>query len=395
MKVTEPRSLEMTELIRGQRAGWALERPFYTDPALFEREMERVILRQWLYAGHISRIPHPGDYFTYQVGAEPFLILRGDDGEVRALLNVCRHKGAKLCLEGSGSVRKLVCPYHQWLYDTDGALLRARHMPAGFDPAEFSLHRAHVRSTDGLIFLCLAETPPPFPAPPPEVMRPYELETAKVAHHAAYHVRANWKIVLENFQECYHCGTVHPEYTALMAGARSSYLSREEEIAEAGRTREQLRVDLAGLGLDPHSPRLQFRQDACTQSLDGRPVAPLMGAHRDYDGTMVPVWIGWTFEMEACPDHVTTFRFTPLAADLTHVEVEWLARGDAVEGTDYDRERLTAFWKITGEQDWAICECVQEGVASRFYRPGPLSDAEGGPRRFLSDYLAQMEAPEG
>ncbi len=121
MKVIEPLSLDMTELIRGQRAGWALERPFYTDRALFELEMERVILRQWLYAGHVSRIPRPGDYFTYQVGTEPFIILRGDDGEVRALLNVCRHKGAKLCLDGAGSVKKLVCPYHQWLYDTDGA----------------------------------------------------------------------------------------------------------------------------------------------------------------------------------------------------------------------------------------------------------------------------------
>src|SRR5437588_3594148 len=122
---------DLGRLIAARRPGWALERRFYTDPALFELELERLFFRQWLYAGHASRIPNPGDYFTYQVGQEPLLLIRGDDGKVRALFNLCRHKGSRICLEECGTVRKLVCPYHQWVYERDGRLLQARHMPEG------------------------------------------------------------------------------------------------------------------------------------------------------------------------------------------------------------------------------------------------------------------------
>jgi Rieske 2Fe-2S family protein len=151
---------------------------------------------------------------------------------------------------------------------------------------------------------------------------------------------------------------------------------------------------VARLGLDPDAPRLPFRGGNRTQSLDGRPVAPLMGTHRDYDGTMLSTWITDTLELEANPDHVVAFRFTPLAPQRTDVEVSWLVRGDAVAGRDYDRDRLTKFWEITGEQDWRICEVVQEGVNSRYYRRGPLSRAEHGPGSFLQRYLAQLSGVE-
>jgi Rieske 2Fe-2S family protein len=160
--------------------------------------------------------------------------------------------------------------------------------------------------------------------------------------------------------------------------------------AQSGRSREERRAEVARLGLDPDAPRLPFRSGCRTQSMDGQPVAPLMGTHRDWDGTMVSTWIGDTFEMEANPDHVTVFRFTPLAPALTNVEVTWLVRGDAVPGRDYDRDRLTQFWKITSEQDWHICEVVQSGVTSRFYRPGPLSGPEDEPAQFLERYLAWL-----
>jgi Rieske 2Fe-2S family protein len=148
---------------------------------------------------------------------------------------------------------------------------------------------------------------------------------------------------------------------------------------------------MRSFGLAPDRPRFLFRKNACTQSMDGQPVAPLMGAHQGYDGTMMGLWIGWTFEMEANPDHVTTFRFTPVEAQRTNVEVNWLVRGDAVEGRDYDLEKLIAFWKITGEQDWDICEVVQEGVRSRHYRPGPLSRAEWDSNDFLREYLRRLQ----
>jgi len=378
------------ELIAAQRAGWGLDRAFYTDPAIFALEMERVVAPGWLFVAHESRIPRPGDYITYQVGDEPLILIRGHDGRVRALFNLCRHRGSKICREPCGTVKKLVCPYHQWVYETDGRLISARLMPDEFDAGEFGLLPARVHVYEGLVFLSLADEPLPFPAPEKPWLAPYDLGHAKVAHVAAYDVRANWKIVVENFLECYHCTTVHPEYSRAMAGVGSSFLSREEAAREAGRDHEATRAEVARLGLDPDAPRLPFRHGVCTQSLDGRPVAPLMGRHRDYDGTMLGLWITDTLEMEANPDHVVAFRFTPLAADRTDVEVSWLVRGDAVEGTDYDRERLIPFWKITGEQDWSICEAVQAGVTARHYRPGPLSRAEHGSRAFLQRYLARL-----
>src|SRR2546423_431830 len=164
---------ELPSLIAAQEPGWALERPFYTDPALFEVELEWLFFRQWLYAGHESRIPNPGDYFTYQVGQEPLFLICGDDGEVRALFNICRHKGSRICLEKCGTVRKLVCPYHKWVYERDGRLLHARYMPDDFDRAAFSLRPAQVHLYDGLIFVCLSASPPPFPTPPRDWIAPY------------------------------------------------------------------------------------------------------------------------------------------------------------------------------------------------------------------------------
>src|SRR5207248_7070644 len=187
-------------------------------------------------------------------------------------------------------------------------------------------------------------------------------------------------------------GKVHPEYTRVMAGAGSSFLSQEETAVQSGRSVEDRRELGQQLGLAADRPALPFRRGACTQSLDGQPVAPLMGTHRDYDGAMIGFWIGWTVEFEANPDHVCAFRFTPLEVERTDVEVNWLVRGDAVEGVDYDRQRLIEFWKITGEQDWRICEVVQTGVRSRHYTPGPLSQGERFAAAFLKEYLEALAA---
>lgn len=168
---------------------------------------------------------------------------------------------------------------------------------------------------------------------------------------------------------------------------------RSRPLSPGGSNGPHLRSSASICGSpNPPLPRLPFRRGACTQSLDGLPVAPLMGTHRDYDGAMIGFWIGWTVEFEANPDHVCAFRFTPLEVERTDVQVSWLVRGDAVEGVDYDRQRLIEFWKITGEQDWRICEVVQTGVRSRHYTPGPLSSGERFAAAFLKEYLEGLAA---
>lgn len=383
---------DLDTLLKAQLPDHALSGPFYTDPDLFALELGRLFYRDWLFAGHVSRIPTPGSYFTYRIADESLIIIHGDDGAIHAVFNVCRHKGSLLCLSECGTAKRLVCPYHQWVYATDGRLLAARHMPESFDREPYGLHRAHIHLYDGLIFVSLADAPPPFPDVNHAWFSPYRFAEAKVADIAVYDVKANWKVLVENFLECYHCGVVHPEYTRVMAGAASSYLSQEEIVTQAGRTSQEAREADMGLGFAEDRPAMQFRRGVCTQSLDGQPVAPLMGDHREYDGSAISAWIGWTLEIEGNPDHVAAFRFTPRTVDLTEIQVTWLVRCDAVESRDYDRERLTEFWKITGQQDWDICEIVQRGVRSHHYTPGPLSNGERGPKLFLREYLTRLAA---
>ena len=137
------------------RARWhrGLNRPFYRDPAIFELDMERVIKPNWLFVGHESQILEYGDYFTHRVGDSSLIIIRGRENHISALHNVCRHRGSVICTEETGNAKRLVCPYHQWTYDTEGNLLNSRLMPEDFDTTLFSLHRAHVRIVEGLIFV--------------------------------------------------------------------------------------------------------------------------------------------------------------------------------------------------------------------------------------------------
>src|SRR5436190_1957262 len=123
----------LKQLIARRRPGWSLEKPFYSDPGIFAADLERVFRRNWLFAGHTNRIPRPGDYFTHEFGGDPLVFIRGDDGEVRGLFNMCRHRGSRICLEAAGHVRTLVCPYHQWTYEKDGKLAAALSMPDDFD----------------------------------------------------------------------------------------------------------------------------------------------------------------------------------------------------------------------------------------------------------------------
>ncbi len=380
------------QLLHEQKDGWTLARPFYRDPSIFEREMGCIFSREWLFVGHISRVPQPGDYFTYQIGSEPLIIVRGQDGAIHAVWNVCRHRGSLICLEPCGSIKKLVCPYHQWVYDTDGSLLAARQMPADFDRTAFGLRAARVQVWEGFIFVNLSPDAPDF-VPPHEasMYTVHDLAGAKICCREEYLVRANWKIVLENFVECYHCGTVHPEYSRAMAGASTSFLSPGDAEAQANCTFAERKAKIAALGLNPALHYFLLRPGFDTQSMDGKPVAPLMGTYPAYSGMTWCSWVGWTMEMEASPDYAAVFRFTPLSATETHVEGTWLVRGDAVEGVDYEPERVAAFWKTTGQQDWDICEIVQRGVESTHFVPGMLSVAEAGPREFLISYRQRMQ----
>ncbi len=361
-------TVRLHDLIERRRPGFGLDRVFYTDPAIFEVDLERVYLRHWLYVGHVSSIPNTGDFFLYEIGGESIIIIRNEIGAVNALFNVCRHRGSRICLEERGTVRRLVCPYHAWVYGTDGALIQARHMPETFDPSAYRLQSCHVRVVEGLIFICCAETPPPFEAVARDIadfFGPYDLERTQPAFRVRHAIAANWKIVAENFFECYHCSHTHPEFCSVMSYGRATDSSRvaREQAAFVAEWEAQAQREGWRTGGVPISDttvhqiqRTPIRRGYLTQSKGGMPVAPLLGRLRTYDGAVTAIQIYPLIWLLACSDHAMLSRFTPLGPQATELELTWMVRSDAVAGRDYDPEQVSWLWRVTAEEDKTICE---------------------------------------
>jgi Rieske 2Fe-2S family protein len=394
---------DLTNLLRNREPGKTLPQEFYLDGGLFEEELSRVFHANWLFAGHSCEIPEPGDYFLLPVGREELIVLRDKEGNVRAHFNVCRHRGSRIATEPRGRSRSLVCPYHQWAYKLDGCLANARLMGEGFDADEYRLRSAAVRELAGLVFVCLAPEPPDFDAFFEDVepqLRPHGLERAKVAVRHRYEVRANWKTLVENNRECYHCRVSHPEFCMSNYDLGLPGDTRSDEGFDATLQREYDRW--RDLGLAPEevsfpggSPyrvsRLPLKEGFLTESLDGGLVAPLMGDLTDPATGSLRIITLPNFWAHANCDYAMTTRLLPAGPDLTHVEVCFLVREEAVEGVDYDPERVAAVWRATCEQDWELCENNSAGIKSVAYEPGPFSEVtESSVESFVRWYLDQL-----
>jgi len=390
---------ELSQLIDQQRERYALAREFYTDPDIYERDIERIFLRSWLYAGHQSEIPNPGDWFLFEFAGESVIIARSMAGEITAMLNVCRHRGSRICLEQKGCSKRLICRYHGWTYDLDGTLVGASRMGDDFDKSGIALKRLHVELLDGMIYVNFAEQPSSFSPVREglaECLRPYDLANARVAHRQSYPIAANWKLAVENYCECYHCAPAHPEYSRGHSLAHQGM--RKGELHDAVMARaaacglsdqavNHLYLDAPGFGADFGYDRYPLIRGHLTGSEDGKPVAPLLGSIRDYDGGATDLQVGPVlFGLMYC-DYVVLYRFTPLTQHTADCDITWLVRGDAEEGRDYDRDKLVWLWDVTTHADKAIIERNQQGVNSRYYVPGPLSTMESYTWKFLSWYL--------
>lgn len=391
-----------TQLIAEHQPGSALARAFYTDPDLYQRELELFVLPHWLCVGHLSQIPDPGDYFLFEIAGESIIVQRREGGEIGALANVCRHRGSRVCYEARGNAKTLVCPYHGWSYSLDGKLRSARHTKPGFDKSRFELKAVHCRVVQGLILVCLAEEAletNSLEAMAEKVIGPYNWADAKVAHRAAWTLAANWKLGVENYLECLHCGPAHPAYAKLHSNQqppwKNEQLRSDMHAAAQAMGIEILNEDrwasAAPVGEEAMlCSRAAMYPDAVTGSRDGGPVAPLMGQFTAYDGGATFFHIGPTSYFLAYPDYGVIYRFSPQSLQETEMEVIWLVRGDAVEGVDYELDRLVWLWETTSAEDKLIIEKNQAGVNSRFYQPGPYSQVERNTERFVEWVLAAI-----
>ncbi len=389
-----PEPLDLASLIDGCRPGWTLPGRFFTDPDLYRIDLERIWLRGWLFAGHSCEIPNPGDYFLLNLDRESIILIRDDSGRIRALHNVCRHRGSLICDAGSGHAPRLVCPYHQWTYRPNGELIACRGMHDELDKSQFGLKPVAVEEVAGLIYVSLAETPSAF-GPAREMFeplaRPQGFDRARVAKVADYLVNANWKLVWENNRECYHCNLNHPQYIKANFDHYNSDDTTprlREQMVEAS---ARLEPKWAAAGITPRKEtgmtlfpdavrniwfsanRTPLVDGYLSETMDGRMVAPLMGDYPDADvGTLRMRSLPNFWNHSSC-DHGVSTRLLPMGPRQTAIRVWWLVDRNAVEGRDYDLTKLMPFWQLTSEQDWEICERQQRGVETSAYEPGPYS----------------------
>jgi phenylpropionate dioxygenase-like ring-hydroxylating dioxygenase large terminal subunit len=412
MARTQPASLpddahlddQIAELIARQPKGCSLLQEFYSDPDIYERDIERIFLRRWLLAGHEDRTANPGDWFLFEVAGESVIIVRGKDGNLRALMNVCRHRGSHVCYEKSGNAKLFVCPYHAWSYDLDGTLKAARHMGKDIDKAAFGLKPIHLRLIEGLIFVNFSDDPIATTELERNLhasLRPYVSKGARIAARETFTFKANWKLAVENYVECYHCRSSHPEYSELHANELPVEDGKLVELTQAmHRKAGTFGVDIpasdhwatptASGEEGTLTARYALYEGFLTGSQGGKPVAPLMGDFVDYDLGVTYIHMGPTCFIITYPDHVVLFRFLPVSADETELELIWLVHPDAKADTDYRHDTLTWLWVVTSIADKKIVENNQRGIDSRFYEPGPYTPMEVDAIRMSEWYLNEI-----
>ncbi|GAA4225879.1 Rieske 2Fe-2S family protein [Streptosporangium album] len=332
----------------------------YTDERLFALEQEHIFESMWFCAVRASDLGRPGAFRTVQVGRESVLVTRARDGSVRAFLNVCRHRGARLRTEESGEVKRAFqCPYHAWTYDLDGRLVAAPNLTRmpDIDRVEYGLINVHVREWLGYVWVCLAGEPPSFEADvvgevrtrlgDEELIGNYGVDALAVGRRIVYDVKANWKLIVENFMECYHCATIHPELTEVLPEFAGGYAAQS----------------FVGHGA-------RFGEDVQGFTVDGSEgVERIPGVSEDQDRRYYAITIKPQVFVNLVPDHVIIHRMFPLAVDRTVVECDWLFREDVVaEGRDLGPS-VELFHRVNA-QDFEACERCQPAMSSRAYARG-------------------------
>lgn len=391
------------DMLQARTRNFSLPQPFYNDARLFALDMQEIFEKEWLFAGMTCEIPTKGSFMTLDVGSNPIIIVRGNEGQVHAFHNVCRHRGSRLCVKDKGKVAKLVCPYHQWTYELDGRLLFAgSDMGSDFDLASYGLKPVNVKTAGGFIFINLSENPPAiddFLATLEHYLEPYQMDNVKVAVESSIVEQANWKLVIENNRECYHCNGAHPELLNSLQEfddtedprATPAYKSLVER-KQADWDNEQVPWQLKRFGKRNRLTRTPLLDGIVSMTMDGQPgCKKLMGRLTSPDmGSLRILHLpnSWNHFMG---DHSIVFRVLPLGPQQTMVTTKWLVHKDAVEGVDYDPEQLRRVWDATNDQDRRLAEENQRGINSKAYQPGPYSETyEFGVIDFIDWYAERL-----
>jgi Rieske 2Fe-2S family protein len=360
-----------------------LPQKYFVSPEIFADERNRIFAKNWVLVGHQSQIVNTGDYFLAKVAGESLIIIRDKSDKVRGFFNVCRHRGTRLREDARGHASAIQCPYHAWTYGLDGKLISAPHMDEvpGFAKADYSLHPVNLGLWEGFIFVNLAPAPMPLEkwfASLNGKFSHWNLPNLRSAKRIGYDVRANWKLIFENYSECYHCPGVHPALSKL-----TPYDAAENDLFEG--------PFLGGFMPITKGASLTMSGNACAL-----PVGDIKAEdhHRVFYYSLFPNML-----LSMHPDYVMVHQLWPQSPERTLIYCDWffhpqaagVAGGKAgVNAPGYNPNDAIEFWDITNKQDWHVCELSQQGIASRAYQPGPYSSRESIPAAFDREFLRQM-----
>ncbi len=359
-------------------AATTLEGSYYTSDEVFARERAGIFARSWCCVAREEKLARPGDFVVVHIAEESLIVTRDRIGNIRAFFNVCRHRGTRICEATAGHfTASIQCPYHAWTYGLDGTLLAARNMQKvpGFSRADYPLHEAAVATFDGFVFVNLDPKAEPFSqlyAPLLERFARWHIGGLRTVREVHYDIAANWKLIFQNYSECYHCPLVHPQLDKL-----SPSDSGRNDLSE-------------GPILGGFSELRHAGSSLTTSGVTTRPPVGTVGgedANRVYYYTIFP-----TMLLSLHPDYVMVHYITPLSPTRTRVVCAWLFDPVVATRPGFDPSDAVDFWDLTNRQDWRVSELTQRGVASRAYTPGPYAQAEGLLAAFDRHYLNLLDA---
>jgi glycine betaine catabolism A len=335
---------------------------FYTEELFFAREMEMLFRGTWICAGRLEELEDPGQFVLRDIAGDSVIVTRAGTGGVHAFHNVCRHRGTRLCTDLAGTFPgSIQCPYHAWTYGLDGRLIGAPHMDEvpHFRKEDYPLHAVRTDEWDGHLFLNLSDSPVSLQdqlGDLPSKFRPWRMQDLQLGRRIVYDVAANWKLIVQNYNECLHCPNLHPALNRL-----SHYLSGENEPLHASY--------MGG--------RMDLRPGVDTLSLDGScPRALLPGLSAEDRRRVYYYAIFPNMLLSLHPDYMMVHTLWPLAPNRTLNVCEWHFQRSEIATPGFDAADAIDFWDMTNRQDWQVCELSQAGISSRAYTPGPYSNRE-------------------